>query len=738
MISLKGTVEGIIYRNEDNGYTVFVLSTEDSYETVTGTFPLIREGDFVNVFGLFVEHENYGTQFKSSSYEMVTPETIDEVEAYLSSGIIKGIGAKTARDIVDYFGNEALNIIEKEPHKLMLISGIGETKAKTIHESFCELQGARRTVMFLQKYDIPPKTALKIYSQYGDNTIELLQENPYRLISDIDGIGFISADNIASSMGLDKQSEFRISAGIKYVLYDASGDGHTYLPINVLTDKVALLLNIEKNLIEKRIMALGRDFALKIIIDEENEPYHVYLPQIYDAEEICAYSLAFLSKNFKPEPEKDVEKEILRYEKEKNITLAENQKLAAKSAVTSAVSIITGGPGTGKTTALDCILHLFRKRGLEIMLCAPTGRAAKRMSEATGEDAKTIHRLLEYTKNDDGHFYFKRNNENTLPDGVIIIDEASMLDIFLLEALVQAMSNKSRIIFVGDSDQLPSVGAGNVLKDVISSKIFPCVKLTEIFRQAKESTIVTNAHKINSGEMPIVNTKGGDFFLDRKQTEQDILSTVIDLVKRRLPTAYNFSPFSDIQVLTPIKKGTCGVFNLNKMLQEALNPHEKNKREHVFGENLFRTGDKVMQIRNNYDRQWIFLDKYGNSVSGTGVFNGDVGIITEIDVTELTVKFDDSKISIYSFQDLDELTLAYAISVHKSQGCEFPVVVMPLPLMNVRIMTRNLLYTAVTRAKKLVVLCGTDGSVKSTVNNLDTQKRYSGLKKRLIFYKNPR
>ncbi len=736
MISLKGTVDGIIYRNDENGYTVFVLSTENSYETVTGTFPLIREGDFINVFGLFVEHENYGTQFKASSYEMVTPETIDEVEAYLSSGIIKGVGAKTARDIVDYFGKEALNIIEKEPHKLMLISGIGEAKAKTIHESFTELLGAQRTVMFLQKYDISPKTALKIYAQYGDNTVELLQENPYRLISDIDGIGFISADNIASSMGLDKKSDFRITAGIKYVLREASNDGHTYLPKDVLIERTSLLLGIDKALIEEKLTALNYEGVLRVLTGENGESDSIYLNSLYNAEELSSIILLLLQKRFKGEPDKNIEKEISRYEKDKNLSLAENQRLAVKSAVNSGVSIITGGPGTGKTTTLDCVLHLFRKRGMEIMLCAPTGRAAKRMSEATGEDAKTIHRLLEYSKNEEGYFHFNRNKDNTLPEGVIIIDEASMLDIYLLEALLLALSDNSRIVFVGDADQLPSVGAGNVLKDIISCQKFPCVKLNEIFRQSKESAIITNAHKINNGEMPVVNTKGGDFFLDRKTSEQSIMATVIDLVKRRLPSAYNYSPFSDIQVLTPIKKGVCGVYNLNKCLQEALNPPEKNKREHVFGENIFRAGDKVMQIRNNYDRQWTLLDKYGNAVSGTGVFNGDVGIITEIDVTELTVKFDDNKISVYSFHDLDELSLAYAISVHKSQGCEFPVVVMPLPLMNVRIMTRNLLYTAVTRAKKLVVLCGNDHSLKTTVNNLDTQKRYSGLEKRINFHKN--
>ena len=736
MITLRGTVEGIIYRNDDNGYTVFVLSLEDNYETVVGTFPLLREGDFISVYGIYVENKTYGTQFKADSYEMLTPETANEVELYLSSGLIKGIGPKTARDIVDFFGDQALDIIENEPEKLLLVSGIGQVKAKTIHASYMDIIGAKKTVVFLQKHNISPRTALKIYSYYGENTVNLLKENPYRLISDIDGIGFISADSIASNMGLDKNSDFRISAGIKYVLQEAMNEGHTYLPKDLLIEKASQLLEVDDYSVEYNIRDLGLSHAIRGLKGENGESDSIYLTATYDAEEVIALTLLYLQEKFRSQEDKHLEKEIEAYEKHKNITLAENQRLAVKTALNNGVSVITGGPGTGKTTILDCALHLLRKRGITTMLCAPTGRAAKRMSETTGEDAKTIHRLLEYGKNEDGNFFFKRNAENPLPEGIVIIDESSMLDIFLLKMLLNALNPNSRIIFVGDADQLPSVGAGNVLKDIIASNCFPCIKLTEIFRQDKESAIILNAHRINNSEMPLVNAKDSDFFLDRKFSEQDITSTVIDLVKRRLPNAYNYSPFTDIQVLTPIKKGATGVYNLNKLLQESLNPPRKNKKEHILGENIFREGDKIMQIRNNYDRQWYTFDKYGNMLEGTGVFNGDVGIITEMDVSELKVKFDDNKYSVYSFQDLEELTLAYAISVHKSQGCEFPAIVMPLPLTNIRIMTKNLLYTAVTRASRLVVLCGTDGSIQTTINNLDTQKRFSGLKRRLIYHKN--
>lgn len=727
MVSIKGTVEGIIYRNEENGYTVFVLSTEENYETVTGTFPLIREGDFISVFGLFVEHDTYGTQFKAESYEIVTPESVEEIEAYLSSGIIRGIGPKTARDIVDYFGTQTLKIMEKEPEKLTLVSGIGKTKAQSIAESFKELQGAQRTVMFLQKFGITPKMALKIYTFYGDNTVDAIHENPYKLVADIEGIGFLTADKISKSMGMDMHSEFRISAGVRYCLTEAANEGHTYLPKDILVSRAALLMGLE----EKEILDLFIPLSLKFVIrnmyvDKVNAVYH---PSLYNAEGIVANALLQLQTSVKEE--KNIEKEIEAYEKEKNITLAENQRLAVVSAMNNGICIITGGPGTGKTTTLDCIIHLFRKRGVEIQLAAPTGRAAKRMSHSTKTDAKTIHRLLEYTKNDSGGFAFKRNKGNPLSCGVCIVDEASMIDIFLMQALLEGLKKGTRLILVGDSDQLPSVGAGNVLGDMIASDIFRTVRLNEVFRQAKESHIITNAHRINKGEMPIVNQKGGDFFLERRYSEQEALDTVVDLCKRRLPKAYNYSPFSDIQVMAPVKKGLAGVINLNKALQQALNPHDRNKKEHTVGEDVFRQGDKVMQIRNNYDREWQMMDRYGNLTSGTGVFNGDSGIIKEIDVREMTVEFDDGRISVYAFQDLDELTLAYAISVHKSQGCEFPVVVMPIVSPNNRITTRNLLYTAVTRASKLVVLCGNENAIGATVNNIDTQKRYSSLDNRL-------
>ncbi len=731
MVRLTGSVEGIIYRNSENGYTVLVLSTPDAFETVVGTFPLLREGDFITVFGLYVEHESYGTQFKATSYEMATPETEDDIENYLASGVISGIGPKTARDIVNYFGKEALNVIEKTPEKLLEISGIGEKKLELIKESFKEAAGARRTVMFLQKYGLTPKMAVKIYTFYGDSTIEILQENPYKLVKDIEGIGFLTADKIASSLGMDKASQFRINAGIIYSLSDAGNEGHTYLPLPVVVSRAAQLLNVDKSIVEKSLDPLNAEKSI-IIWNFEGE-YAVYHPAFFFSEAVVAGRLIQLREFKKPESEKKLLKEIASYENEKGITLADNQRNAVISAVNNGVSIITGGPGTGKTTTLDCILHLYRKRGLDIALCAPTGRAAKRMSNATGEDAKTVHRLLEYSKLDDGKMRFKRDKDNPLDADVVIVDEASMIDIFLMDALLSGVKNGTRLIIVGDSDQLPSVGAGNVLGDMIASNAFPTVKLDVIFRQASESMIITNAHKINNGEMPVCNTKGSDFFLDRRLNENEIASTVVDIVKRRLPEKYNYSPFTDIQVLTPVKKGTAGVFNLNKLLQAALNPKDAGKNEHVFNEDVFREGDKVMQIRNNYDRQWLLKEKYDNYIEGTGVFNGDSGIIREIDnnAKEMTVVFDDERISVYSFQDMDELTLSYAISVHKSQGCEFPVAVMPLPLGNVRIMNRNLLYTAVTRASRLVVMCGRDETVMAAVNNVQTQKRYSALKNRL-------
>lgn len=736
MVNVTGTVEGIIYRNEENGYTVFVLSTNDNFETVTGTFPLIREGDFITVFGLFVEHEVYGTQFKATSYEMAVPKSAEEIEAFLSSGIIKGIGPKTARDIVDYFGASALEIVEKSPEKLCLVQGIGQKKVETIRESYMEIFDARRAVMFLQKYGVNAKTALKIFAYYGDQAVEKIQENPYRLVKEIDGIGFLTADKIAGEMGLNKNSNYRINAGIIHVLNEAGNEGHTYLPQRILLQRTSLLLNIEESLILSQLLPLASEQSI-ILRDIDNERC-VYHPSYFYAEAIVAGSLIALNASVKENKETKILKEIEAYEKTKNISLAQNQREAVISSINNGITIITGGPGTGKTTTLDCILHLFLKRGANIVLCAPTGRAAKRMGNATGQDAKTIHRLLEYSRLDEGGFVFKINKDNPLNADVVIVDEASMIDIFLMQALLEGIKKGTRLIIVGDADQLASVGAGNVLGDMITSGAFVTVKLNEIFRQAQESTIITNAHKINNGLMPVVNVKGGDFYLDRKHSETEIVKTVVDLVKNRLPNKYQVSPITDIQVLTPVKKGLTGVFNLNKVLQEELNPKSKNKKEHIFGETVFRVGDKIMQIRNNYDRIYKVQERFGNFVEGTGVFNGDSGIIKDIDIPsrELTVKFDDNRISVYDFNDLEELTLSYAISVHKSQGCEFPIVVLPLPLSNIRILTRNLLYTAVTRAKNLVVACTNEQSISFAVNNIDTQKRYSALDKRLKTAKN--
>lgn len=727
MQKLSGTVEGIIYRNDENGYTVFVLSGEKFQETVTGTFPILREGDFVTLRGDFIEHDLYGEQFAAKEYEICKPETEEDIENYLASGIIRGIGPKTARDIVDEFGTEALNIIECDPMQLLKIRGIGMAKIDIIKESYKDIRAAQSSIMFLQKFGISTKLAQKIFSCYGEATQVFVSANPYALVRDVDGIGFLTADEIATKIGFEKDCQARIFEGIKYCLLEAgNGEGHTFLPKDLLVKRASSLLQIEDAKIEESLFLMVEH---REIIIKENDVYHTLF---YYAEEAVAKKLMQI-KATTPEPETQIYAEIEKYENAKKILLAPNQKKAVVESINNGVCIITGGPGTGKTTTLDCILSLLRKRGEKIALAAPTGKAAKRMSQACGEEAKTIHRLLEYTKVDGERYSFKKNEENPLKCDVCIVDEASMIDIFLMKALLEGISKNARLILIGDADQLPSVGAGNVLSDMILSGAFALVKLTEIFRQAAESMIITNAHKINNGEMPKVNVKDGDFYLDRRATEGEISQTTVDLCLNRLPQKYGIDPMRDIQVLTPIKRGICGVFALNKALQQALNPATNKKREYVFGEDVFRQGDKVIQIRNNYDREWTQYDRLGLSTSGTGVFNGDSGIIEEIDKNahEVVVCFDDNKKSVYTFVELDELNLAYALSVHKSQGCEFKFVVMPMPMGNIRILTRNLFYTCVTRAQKMVVLCGSDSTVKFMVDNNQTQKRYSSLAKKL-------
>lgn len=730
MVSLTGTVEGIIYRNDENGYTVFYLSANDSIETVTGTFPLIREGDFVTVRGLYTEHENYGTQFKATSYEICSPQTADEIETYLASGIVKGIGAKLARDIVDAFGSESLNIINYSPEKLCEIPGIGKKKAQQIKESFAEIVGAQQAVMFLQRYGVTPTTALKIYSVYGENTITQLQQNPYKLVDDIDGIGFLTADKIASSMGLNRNSRFRICACVRFCLTEAGNEGHTYLPQEILCSRTSALLSCPKEEVEKHLSSFEAENSIIIRYTENGKS--VYHPAFFYAETLCAGNLILLRDHAKRDNISNINSEIDAYQKEQNLVLAENQRNAVINAMENGICIITGGPGTGKTTTLGCILHLLRKRGQEIALCAPTGRAAKRMSDATGENAKTVHRLLEYTKAESG-FIFKRNKERPVECSVCIVDEASMLDIFLMQSLLDGLKKGTRLIIVGDADQLPSVGAGNVLADMISSGAFPVTALNEIFRQTSESTIVTNAHRINRGELPISNTKDGDFFFMRRYSDSDVSATVADLCARRLPAKYGIDPVKDIQVLTPIKKSACGVNSLNLLLQETLNPLKENLSEIKLGDFTFREGDKVIQIKNNYEREWTQNADDGHLIKGEGVFNGDCGIIREIDTVsrKVTVRFDDGRICEYDGVDCTELNLSYALSVHKSQGCEFKYVIIPLPTGNMRIMMRNLFYTAVTRASKMVIVCGNENTMAKMIANTDTRKRYSALAEKL-------
>jgi len=725
-----GTVEDIIYRNEDNGYTVFCLGTQDSMETVVGTFALLREGESITVEGEFSQHPNYGMQLKATQYQINTPQGLAEIESYLASGIIKGIGPSVARAIVDHFGEDALTIIGMSPQRLNEIRGIGPSKVQQITDSFQETYKAQETVMFLQKFHVTSGMALRIYAVYGQQTIAKIQENPYALVNDVEGIGFLTADKIAQSMGLSPASAFRLHSGMRYCLTEAGNDGHTYLPVEELLYRAQQLLGAERTQLEDALQHLSADQGVVLRdIKGEKAAYH---PSFYFAEAQAAGKLLLLLHSISLESRQDLEQEIADFEKQYGITLAAEQRRAADAAINSGICVITGGPGTGKTTTLNCIISLFRRRGKNIVLAAPTGRAAKRMTEASGEDAKTIHRLLEYTRSENG-YTFRKNKNDPLECDVCIIDETSMVDIFLMNALLDGLPAGTRLVLVGDADQLPSVGPGNVLGDIIDSGVVPVVRLTEIFRQAAQSMIVMNAHRINKGQMPLVNTADTDFFLERKNNEQDMADTVLDLCVRRLPEHYGVDGLKDIQVLTPIKKGICGVYNLNKLLQRVLNPPFRNKNERQHGDDLFRQGDKVMQIRNNYQREWTKADASGLLTEGVGVFNGDVGIISEIDTKGggLAVLFDDNRSCIYEFNALDELTLAYAISVHKSQGCEFRLIVMPLPMAGLRLMTRNLFYTAVTRARETVVLVGSAHSVEQMVRNDQIIRRYSALDLRL-------
>jgi len=725
LLTIEGIVKDIVFRNELNSYTVAKLDTEDGEATIVGKIPIINLGETLKVEGEWVYHPTYGEQLKITNVSLVAPSTINGIEKYLSSGLIPYIGPKTARKIVERFGLDTLDIIQYNPERLKEIEGIGDKKLEKIVTAYREQSEIRDIMMFLQQFGITPNYSTRIYKKYGKDTISILTENPYKLSEDIYGIGFKKADKIAENMGISKTSPYRIQGGIRYILNTYAANGHSYVPIEELTEEVSKLLDIEAGLITDSI----RDLAIKGIVHilTVGEELRIYYTPYHVAENNVARKIAELARAELKNLNIDVDEVIKSIEKEGNIHFAQKQIEAIKESIKNGIIVITGGPGTGKTTIINAIIRIFQEEGLKVDLAAPTGRAAKRMTEATGMEAKTIHRLLEYSYMDE-EMVFGRDEDSPLETDLLIVDEASMVDILLMNSLLKAIVPGTRLILVGDVDQLPSVGAGNVLRDIINSQAVKVVKLDEIFRQAKESHIVVNAHRINKGEYPILN-KGKDFFFIKEQDPNQIVNIILNLCKERLPSYYGVNPIKDIQVLTPMKKGDVGLNSLNRRLQEILNPKSPHKKEKQIGEEIFRVGDKVMQIKNNYSIEWEVIEEGVAVERGEGVFNGDLGTIMDIDDESGTIKvlFDEGKEVEYTFDQLDELKLSYAITIHKSQGSEFPIVVMPIYSGPQMLLTRNLLYTAITRAKKLVVLVGEEKYLMMMIKNNRIDKRYSSL-----------
>ncbi len=731
--TIEGTIEEIIYKNEENGYTVCVLNNSKYKVTCVGVMQNIGIGEFIQANGQYVSHHVYGEQFNIESYHASIPTNAQAIEKYLSSGAIKGIGPSLAKKIVKRFKEDTISVIEEQPELLIDIKGNSERKAQEIASTFIEQKAMRNTTLFLQDYGITLTYAIKIYNQYKERSIAIVQNNPYRLAEDIYGIGFKMADTIAEKIGIDKISMHRIKAGIKYILGQASQDGHTCLPRYMLYQRSIQLLEAPEELIENALLELQMD--KQVFTQQIDEIDFVYLITYYYMELSVARKLYDLSDTNQEQPP-SIDKDIQRIEKERNMQLDIKQKTAVKQAVWQGVTIITGGPGTGKTTTINTIIELLEEQNMEVLLAAPTGRAAKRMTEATGKDAQTIHRLLEisYLKENQAHQSFEKNEDNPLECDAVIVDEVSMVDITLMNSLLKAIVPGTKVIFVGDKDQLPSVGPGNVLKDMIGCGKIPTVKLEKIFRQAKESLIITNAHKINIGKPIELCNKSTDFFYIRKADAKTIIQELITLTKTRLPKFAKCSSVEGIQVLSPMRKGMLGVDNMNQELQQALNPPHKDKNEKEYRHTVFREGDKVMQIKNNYNIPWEIKNKYNYTKDeGLGVFNGDVGIIKSINLytEKVEVKYEVQKLVTYDFTNLDELELAYAVTIHKSQGSEYPVVIIPLLTGPSMLMNRNLLYTAVTRAKKYVVIVGLESTIMQMIQNDKEISRYSTLDYRL-------
>lgn len=732
MEALNGIVESIVFKSSDTGYTVIKFRENNIIHTAVGVLPHVKEGQNLKITGSWVNHSQFGKQFKVEECEEILPTSKDGIEKYLSSGIIQGIGPVTAKKIVNKFGEDTLNILDNNIERLKEIEGIGKKKLETIIESYREQRELKNITIFLQTHGLSVNQCLKIYKKYGSSSVDTVKNNPYILCDEISGIGFKTSDKIARSLGIEIDSPFRIQSGIRYVINEFCANGHTFMPKDELIKEASNVLTVSGDIIEENIKnaALDRKIKLERVNDKEGV---FTIPNYYCELGITNRILTLAISNFQ-DISVDVDHLILQFEKKNNITFAESQKDAIISAFQNGIEIITGGPGTGKTTIIKCIIEIFETCGLKVLLGAPTGRAAKRMSESTGKEATTIHRMLDMGVFEKEESVFVTNaEEHSLEADVVIIDEASMIDITLMNALLKSIKVGTRLIIVGDVDQLPSVGAGNVLNDFIESGFTKVVRLKEIFRQGKESMIVVNAHKINKGEMPKLNEKGTDFFFIRNDIQEGILNTIIDLINTRLPKFNsNWDKLKSIQVLVPMKKGVLGVTNLNERIQNVLNPKAPYKKEKEFRSMVFREGDKVMQIKNNYSLKWTRIAGKGEH-EGLGVFNGDMGFIESIDLEgkKLSIIFDDERRVIYDFMYLDELDLAYAITIHKSQGSEFPVVIIPAYMGAPLLMNRNLLYTGITRAKEMVVVVGIPKALKYMVDNTRSMERYSSLNWRI-------
>lgn len=736
-VRVTGTIDHVIFRNEQNGYTVFVLVSDGKELTCVGSFPAVREGLLIEAVGEMTEHYMYGEQLKVSSIELKTPETKEAVERYLASGVIKGIGKAMAHRIVRTFQEDTLRIMEEEPERLAEVKGISERKARDIAAQIASQAGMRKAMMFLQKYGISQQTGVRIYKTYGEDMYEILQTNPYRMTEDIEGIGFKTADEIAERVGISSDSEYRIRSGVLYELSTEASEGSVYLPQKELEKRTETLLRVSEEAVDQAIMDLAVDH--KVVLKKQRngdgeESTIVYAGQYYYLELNSARMLLDLNLP-SDEDQKEIEEKLSKLEETGQIVLEDEQRKAVEYAASHNVLILTGGPGTGKTTTINEMIRYFRMEGKSVLLAAPTGRAAKRMTETTGYEAQTIHRLLEISSGDEieSNVCFERNETNPLEADVIIIDEMSMVDIFLMHALLCAITAGTKLILVGDVNQLPSVGPGAVLKDLIASEAFPCVELTRIFRQAESSDIVVNAHKINHGQQISFDNHSKDFFFLKRNDVNMIISNVIELIQKMLPN-YVGATEKEIQVLSPTRNGLLGVNRLNRILQRYLNPPDPAKKEKTYGDKLFREGDKVMQIRNNYQLPWKVIGRHDAVIAtGSGIFNGDLGVIRAIreEGQDMLIEFDDGRYVEYPYASLDELELSYATTIHKSQGSEYPAVILPLLKGPRMLMTRNLLYTAVTRAKKCVVILGSEDTVRAMIENDTEQRRYTSLDERI-------